>query len=246
MICQIFLYWFQDCEWYSRNQDNEICIAFADCPYLDESKSDTISGQRYCSAYICRHQGSCKGITIDIQIAKSEDYCLNLCQKESKCHWYSFDSENDVCALQEDCPEIDTSCLSCSFGQKECKSQASNLTILLSYNSYNEDSFEFIDIANDVVLDSHNSEYPDHIDNPAEMIFDEEIGKLRACGGRIPSVKQKSTSDESYSDTDKCYMFDGNSWEEMASLPGNYDPSIHSRFSVQVENEALYIKRSRK
>ena len=164
-----------------------------------------------------------------------------MCQTEPKCRWYSFNSANNVCVLQEDCPEIDTSCLSCSFGQKECKSQASNLTILLSYNSYNEDSFEFIDIANDVVLDSHNSEYPDHIDNPAEMIFDEEIGKLRACGGRIPSVKQKSTSDESRSYTDKCFTFDGYSWEEMASLPNYIYPYSSSRFSVQAENEGWWI-----
>ena len=161
-----------------------------------------------------------------------------MCQTEPKCRWYSFNSANNVCVLQEDCPEIDTSCLSCSFGQKECKSQASNLTILLSYDG---ESFEFIDIANDVVLDSQISEYPDHIDYPAEMIFDEEIGKLRACGGRIPSLKQKSTRDTSDSYTDKCYMFDGNSWEEMASLPGNYLPSIYSRLSVQVENEGWWI-----
>ena len=188
-----------------------------------------------CSAYTCGHQGSCNGITIDIQIARSEDYCLNLCQTEPKCHWYSFDSENDVCSLQEDCPEIDTSCLSCSFGQKECKSQASNLTILLSYDG---ESFEFIDIANDVVLDSYNSEYPAYIRYPGEMIFDEDIGKLRACGGEIQSLKQNSSS---YPYTDKCYTFDGYSWEEMASLPNYICPYSNSRFSVQVENEGWWI-----
>jgi hypothetical protein len=104
----------KDCKWFTWSQENEICVAFSDCPYLDELKSDTISGQRDCSVYTCEQQGFCRDITVDIQVARNEDHCIKLCPKETKCNWYSFNAENNVCVH---CPEIDTSCLSCYFGQ---------------------------------------------------------------------------------------------------------------------------------
>ena len=231
----------QDCEWFTWNQKNDICVALSDCPYLDESKPDTISGQRDCSVYICGQQGFCKGITVDIQVARNEDYCIKSCQKETQCNWYSFNAENNVCALQEDCPEIDRSCLSCYFGQKECTSEASNLPVVLSGSKYG--GFQLFDIENDSVLNSQIPEYPAHIDHPAEMTFDEEYGVVRACGGEIPTLEQNSTSARS-SATEKCFTFDGFSWTEMASLPeylypGDYSSS--SRFSVQVKNEGWWI-----
>ena len=216
----------QDCEWFTWNQKNDICIAFSDCPYVDGSKPDTISGQRDCSVYTCRQQGFCKGITVDIQVARNEDYCLKLCQKETKCNWYSFNAENNVCALQEDCPEVDTSCLSCYFGQKECMSEASKLTVVLSNTGFA--GFQLFDIEKDSILNIQIPEYPANIDYPAEMIFDEECRVVRACGGTP--------------ETDKCFMFDGFSWTEMASVPESLSSRYYSfRLSVQVKNEGWWI-----
>ena len=231
----------QDCEWFTWNQKNDICIAFSDCPYLDESKPDTISGQRDCSVYTCGQQGFCKGITVDIQVATNEDYCLKLCQKETKCNWYSFNAENNVCALQEDCPEVDSSCLSCYFGQKECLSDASiyNLTVVLSDTAFA--GFQLFDIEHDSILNIQIPEYPAHLDYPAEMIFDEEYGVVRVCGGDISTLEQNSTNAR-YSETGKCFMFDGFSWTEMASVPESLSSRYYSfRLSVQVKNEGWWI-----
>ena len=62
------------------------------------------------------------------------------------------------------------------------------------------------------------------------MIFDEDYAKLRACGG----IKQGGVY------TDKCFTFDGSSWEEMPPLPKPYSepPTI---LSVQVENQGWWI-----
>ena len=65
---------------FTWNQENAICVAFSDCPYLDESKPDTISGQWDCSVYTCGQQGFCKGIAVDIQVARNEDHCIKLIQ----------------------------------------------------------------------------------------------------------------------------------------------------------------------
>jgi len=229
----------KDCEWFTWNQEKEICVALSDCPYLDESKPDTISGQRDCSVYTCGQQGFCKGITVDIQVARNEDYCLKLCQKETKCNWYSFNAENNVCTLQEDCPEIDKSCLSCYFGQKECMSEASKLTVVLSNTA--DIGFQLFDIEHDSVLNSQIPEYPAHIDYPAEMIFDEEYGVVRACGGEIRTLEQNSTNARR-SETEKCFMFDGFSWTEMVSVPESLSSTYYSfRLSVQVKNEGWWI-----
>ena len=164
-----------------------------------------------------------------------------MCQKETKCNWYSFNAENNVCALQEDCPEVDSSCLSCYFGQKECLSDASiyNLTVVLSDTAFA--GFQLFDIEHDSILNIQIPEYPAHLDYPAEMIFDEEYGVVRVCGGDISTLEQNSTNAR-YSETGKCFMFDGFSWTEMASVPESLSSRYYSfRLSVQVKNEGWWI-----
>ena len=58
---------------------------------------------------------------IDILAAKEEIQCLEMCQNNVNCTWFTFYPETDICQLFVSCGSIDdTYCPLCTTGQKEC------------------------------------------------------------------------------------------------------------------------------
>ena len=57
----------------------------------------------------------------DILAAKEEIQCLEMCQNNANCTWFTFYPETDICQLFVSCGSIDdTYCPLCTTGQKEC------------------------------------------------------------------------------------------------------------------------------
>ena len=194
-----------------------------------------ISGEKECSVYSCGTPGRCQGVLVDGKVARNEQFCLRLCQQEERCHWYSFLAEDSLCLLLEDCPHLDTSCSSCTSGQQECQATDSNNMSLMS----GKKDFEVINLTNSSMPPAELPEYPFPIEYPAEIFYDERAGVVRACGGEIPTIYSSSSSES----TNKCYSFDGISWEPMAPMlePSWSDSS--SRFSVDVPNIGWWVLR---
>ena len=95
--------------------------------------------------------------------------------------------------------------------------------------------FEVINLDNSSIPSRQLPEYPFPVYNPAEMIFDEQSGVIRACGGRVPTTL---SSDE---ETNLCFTFDGISWEPMAPLPGIWDKGQSTRFSIHVPDVGWWM-----
>ena len=242
--CILFCRSVQDCTWFSWNKDEKICLALADCLNLDESKTNTISGEKLCSPYSCSIPGLCHGIIIDDRIVRNEAYCLELCQQESQCYWYSYIPKDNLCLLLKDCPEIDSSCSSCVSGQQGCQNDETELNnLMVGAYTFHARMFEAFNLDDSNIPATDLPEYPFPIENPAEMVFDENKGIVRACGGEIPTYFHGISSPFSTSSTytNLCFAFDGISWKTMASLLEPWSPVGHSRFSVNVPNIGWWL-----
>ena len=63
-------------------------------------------------------------------------------------------------------------------------------------NGYNENKWELIDLSNSSVPNCPLPDYPFPIRNPAAVMFDDEAGVVRACGGYIPSKEEERGGQE--------------------------------------------------
>ncbi len=71
----------------------------------------------------CWVQGSCQGILVDDTASDSGNDCLEICQDTENCSWFTYDSVEGDCILLEDCQQLDTTCVTCSSGQRSCSDQ---------------------------------------------------------------------------------------------------------------------------
>jgi hypothetical protein len=59
---------------------------------------------------------------LDILPSKDEFQCLESCQENSNCTWFSFFPDSNFCQTFSSCKNIDeTSCPNCISGQRECE-----------------------------------------------------------------------------------------------------------------------------
>ena len=72
--------------------------------------------------YQCFVPGECIfSQNFDILAAKEEIQCLELCQNNDNCTWFTFYPETNICQLFDSCGSIDDKkCPLCKTGQKEC------------------------------------------------------------------------------------------------------------------------------
>ena len=63
-------------------------------------------------------------------------------------------------------------------------------------NGYNENKWELIDLSNSSVPNCPLPDYPFPISYPAAIMFDDEAGVVRACGGYIPSKEEERGGQE--------------------------------------------------
>ena len=58
-----------------------------------------------------------------MKVLQSQSFsaCLNKCKSDELCNWYSYNEENKLCVLLEDC-ELDENQIGFESGQAECTS----------------------------------------------------------------------------------------------------------------------------
>ena len=103
-----------------------------------------------------------------------------------------------------------------------------------SLNKYMGFGFQIVNVEGDFVI-SNTSGIPDYPlsqkANPAILIFDEDYGLIRACGGYY---------EDKYI-TRECFTFDGVSWMEMPRFPPRAFSS-RPRVSVYVKDKGALKK----
>ena len=105
--------------------------------------------------------------------------------------WYTFIQELPACVLLADCPELQP-CSTCVMGQEECQAEGAGGRdkLMRQGNHDNDYKWELIDLSNSSVPNCPLFDYPFPISYPAAIMFDDEAGVVRACGGYIPSKEE--------------------------------------------------------
>ena len=106
--------------WVSFNGALGLCAAFKDCSELDSSEVDTISSRVDCLA--CNVPGVCEGVILTFKQAVSAEECLQLCQAEIGCSWFSYNADMIVCDLFESCSRLDQERVEFVSGEAGCTS----------------------------------------------------------------------------------------------------------------------------
>lgn len=118
----------------------------------------------------------------------------------------------------------------CTSGQEECFIEESkSINLFTGYKS-----FEIINIKNSSIPTVSVPDYPDYIDGAAEIVYDPVAGVIRACGGR-----------EYNEDVDRCFVYDGLEWSEMAPTcePWYASSDSYQRFSFFIPNVGWWMLR---
>ncbi len=59
---------------------------------------------------------------MDQAVLPSADDCLEFCQDNGSCIWYTYDPADSVCVLLSACPDVFTvDCEGCTFGHRLCQ-----------------------------------------------------------------------------------------------------------------------------
>ena len=104
--------------WYSLLGD---CVKFVSCSNLDLSCPDCLSGRPTCSKFSeCNINGQCFGNFVTLTSASTEMECLQNCQANAECEWYSYLAGDQTCTLLKDCLYVDETCGDCSSGSRTC------------------------------------------------------------------------------------------------------------------------------
>ena len=91
--------------WVSFNRRLGACSALQACDSLYWREYNTVSCSVNCTP--CGASGTCQGYLLaPVKIAESAEDCLNLCQAEKDCAWFSFNSELKFCYLFQSCSEF--------------------------------------------------------------------------------------------------------------------------------------------
>ena len=91
--------------WVSFNKELGACSALRACDNLDESDVNTVSSTVNCT--LCSVGGTCQGYLLaPVDIAESAEDCLDLCQAERDCAWFSFNSKLKFCYLFLSCSDF--------------------------------------------------------------------------------------------------------------------------------------------
>ncbi len=112
-----------DCLYFTYFANSRACVALANCDVFDQNCDDCISGERSCEAppdLVCNEPGQCLGSFVGTDAAADLNDCLEQCQDNEDCQWWSYDFSDGLCLFTRDCPEVDD-CDTCVHGQTECE-----------------------------------------------------------------------------------------------------------------------------
>merc|ERR1712223_118662 len=113
----------EGCNWWSFEPAQSLCVLFGNCTEAGGPDQiicpDCISGERLCPARECHGAFKCKGIFIDsFEIAYLED-CIQACNDNDICMWYTLEKTHDHCVLYESC-DVKNDCDTCASGERLC------------------------------------------------------------------------------------------------------------------------------
>jgi len=115
------------CEFISFDNSTKICTETSTCPTVDSSCSDCrwmpkVCGNEGCGD--CIEQGTCFGDVVTVDFHDSVCDCKRDCENLSGCNFWTFDEADEICTLMSNCDGgTGDSCLTCSWGPKECPAE---------------------------------------------------------------------------------------------------------------------------
>lgn len=73
----------------------------------------------------CYIQGQCQdGLELDSKASFSYYQCLEQCQKDLECNFFTYDSDDNLCHLLANCTQVNpVSCPNCYSGEKDCPNE---------------------------------------------------------------------------------------------------------------------------
>ncbi len=174
----------------------------------DANMLTMLTGNENCTFIACFQPGICYGSFIYGKHALSPNDCLESCQDDPQCNFFSFNDE-DYCSLTRDCAFVDSSCSGvdkCVYGQRECEPHQEYVLIIAGYDSDYLDDVELIDVTtNQKSCPNKPSAFPVPMHSGMSLTYDK---KPLICGGEIyPSTP---ISD--------CYIYDNDSWSQNVTL----------------------------
>ena len=111
------------CTWFTYFQRTSYCQLYKNCFKIDLSSCpECLSGEKDCSApeLKCWVTGQCKEEQFATNTTSSSEECLENCQSESECEWFTFNTKESSCSLYRNCSSL-MGCDSCISGNTECR-----------------------------------------------------------------------------------------------------------------------------
>ena len=111
------------CAWFTYFQRTSYCQLYKNCFRIDPSScKECLSGEKDCSApeLKCWVTGQCKEDPFATNITTSSEECLEACQLESDCEWFTFDTKDSSCNLHKKCSSL-IGCETCISGNTKCR-----------------------------------------------------------------------------------------------------------------------------
>ena len=129
LTCETFCQSKPDCSWFTYYEDYGVCVALTECVKVDQIRN-TISGNSKCTSNLeCNLTGRCTGVLESVSQAESVESCHQICLgQDSRCQWFTYDSDSKSCFSLQDCVALDENCLTCTSGQANCPLSTSMLT----------------------------------------------------------------------------------------------------------------------
>ena len=72
-----------------------------------------------CPALECHRPHKCKGDFVNSISLHHLEECIEICNNNVPCKWFTFEKSNDICMMYEDCSET-LDCATCASGPKLC------------------------------------------------------------------------------------------------------------------------------
>ncbi|TRY69011.1 hypothetical protein TCAL_12017 [Tigriopus californicus] len=88
----------------------------------------------------CWIPGRCQGVLTNIIHSESKENCLETCQTDSECNWFTFDTSDGTCYHFNSCPTVDDSCFTCVSGESSCENEGNTKFLVVSGDDYNNDT----------------------------------------------------------------------------------------------------------
>ena len=111
------------CAWFTYFQRTSYCQLYKNCFRIDPSScKECLSGEKDCSApeLKCWVTGQCKEDPFATNTTTSSEECLEACQLESDCEWFTFDTKDSSCNLHKKCSSL-IGCETCISGNTKCR-----------------------------------------------------------------------------------------------------------------------------